>query len=204
MHMKYAKRQQLIGCYGTILSAQSTELFSFIMFANRLEFVWTWIQRKFIFSKISFYTAPKRLIEKVIPNKNHLSLVFFTKLSTSYATMPSIYQFCALLWTHSWRNKNCALRPALQERREQDNHRCLLNVKRIYGENFLGGFWWTWSKTSLSSNVNFCWDDKWITSNNKFKSVRQESRTRDECRGFWFKFKKSECPFEGFVAWEGN
>ena len=65
------------------------------------------------------------------------------------------YQFCALLWTHSWRNKNCALRPALRERREQDNHRCLLNVKRIYGENFLGGFWWTWSKTSLSSNVIF-------------------------------------------------
>ena len=68
------------------------------------------------------------------------------------------HQFCALLWTHSWRNKNCALRPALRERREQDNHRCLLNVKRIYGENFLGGFWWTWSKTSLSSNVNFCCD----------------------------------------------
>ena len=64
--MKYAKRQQLIGCYGTILSAQSKELFFFIMFANRLEFVWTWIQRKFIFSKISLYTAPKRLIEKVI------------------------------------------------------------------------------------------------------------------------------------------
>jgi len=110
------------------------------------------------------------------------------------------HQFCALLWTHSWRNKNCALRPALQERREQDNHRCLLNVKRIYGENFLGGFWWTWSKTSLFSNVNFCWDDKWITSNHK--SVQQESRTRDECRVFWFKFKKSECPFEGFVAQE--
>jgi len=69
--MKYAKRQQLIGHYGTIniLSAQSKELFFFIMFANRLEFVWTWIQRKFIFSKISLYTAPKRLIEKVIPNK---------------------------------------------------------------------------------------------------------------------------------------
>ena len=203
MHMKYAKRQQLIGCYGTILSAQSKELFFFIMFANRLEFVWTWIQRKFIFSKISLYTAPKRLIEKVIPNKNHLSLVFFTELSTSYMQRClQFYQFCALLWTHSWRNKNCALRPALRERREQDNHRCLLNVKRIYGENFLGGFWWTWSKTSLSSNVNFCWDDKWITSDHK--SVRQESRTRDECRGFWFKFKKGECPFEGFVAWEGN
>ena len=95
------------------------------------------------------------------------------------------HQFCALLWTHSWRNKNCPLRPALRERREQDNHRCLLNVKRIYGENFLGGFWWTWSKTSLSSNVNFCWDDKWIPSDHK--SVRQESRTRDECRRFWLK-----------------
>ena len=98
------------------------------------------------------------------------------------------HQFCALPWTHSWRNKNCALRPALRERREQNNRRCLLNVKRIYGENFLGGFWWTWSKTSLSSNVNFCWDDKWITSDHK--SVRQESRTRDECRGFWFKLKR--------------
>ena len=135
--MKFAKRQQLIGCYGTILSAQLKELFSFIMFANRLEFVWTWIQRKFIFSKISLYTAPKRLIEKVIPNKTPLSLVFFTKLSTSYATMPSISSvLCATLNTFL----NCALRPALRERREQGNHRCLLNVKRIYGENFLGGF----------------------------------------------------------------
>ena len=109
MHMKYAKRQQLIGCYGTILSAQSKELFSFIMFANRLEFVWTWIQRKFIFSKISLYTAPKRLIEKVIPNKNHLSLVFFTELSTSYATMPSISSvLCATLNTFLEKQKLCA------------------------------------------------------------------------------------------------
>ena len=109
MHMKYAKRQQLIGCYGTILSAQSKELFFFIMFANRLEFVWTWIQRKFIFSKISLYTAPKRLIEKVIPNKNHLSLVFFTELSTSYATMPSILSvLCATLNTFLEKQKLCA------------------------------------------------------------------------------------------------
>ena len=109
MHMKYAKRQQLIGCYGTILSAQSKELFSFIMFANRLEFVWTWIQRKFVFSKISLYTAPKRLIEKVIPNKNHLPLVFFTELSTSYATMPSILSvLCATLNTFLEKQKLCA------------------------------------------------------------------------------------------------
>ena len=107
--MKYANRQQLIGCYGTILLAQSKELFSFIMFANRLEFVWTWIQRKFIFSKISLYTAPKRLIEKVIPNKNHLSLVFFTELSTSYATMPSISSvLCATLNTFLEKQKLCA------------------------------------------------------------------------------------------------
>ena len=109
MHMKYAKRQQLIGCYGTILSAQSKEFFSFIMFANRLEFVWTWIQRKFFFSKISLYTAPKRLIEKVIPNKNHLPLVFFTKLSTSYATMPSILSvLCATLNTFLEKQTLCA------------------------------------------------------------------------------------------------
>ena len=110
MHMKYAKRQQLIGCYGTILLAQSKELFSFIMFANRLEFVWTWIQRKFIFSKISLYTAPKRLIEKVIPNKNHLSLVFFTNLPTSYnsATMPSFLSvLCATLNTFLEKQKLC-------------------------------------------------------------------------------------------------
>ena len=30
-----------------------------IMFTNRLEFVWTWIQRKFIFSKISLGTVQK-------------------------------------------------------------------------------------------------------------------------------------------------
>ena len=121
MHMKYAKRQQLIGCYGTILSAQFkelsllferknySELFSFILFANRLEFVWTWMQRKFIFSKISLYTAPKRLIEKVIPNKNHLPLVFFTELSTSYATMPSILSvLCATLNTFLEKQKLCA------------------------------------------------------------------------------------------------
>ena len=46
-HEVRKKIQQLIGCYGTILSAQSKELFFFIMFANRLEFVWTWIRSLF-------------------------------------------------------------------------------------------------------------------------------------------------------------
>ena len=55
------------------------------------------------------YTAPKRLIEKVIPNKNHLSLVFFTELSTSYATMPSISSvLCATLNTFLEKQKLCA------------------------------------------------------------------------------------------------
>ena len=109
MHMKYAKRILLYMHMEQFFLAQSKELFSFIMFANRLEFVWTWIQRKFIFSKISLYTAPKRLIEKVIPNKNHLSLVFFTELSTSYATMPSILSvLCATLNTFLEKQKLCA------------------------------------------------------------------------------------------------
>ena len=60
---------------------------------------------------------------------------FTPSLSKTTKEVFSIYLFFSIYsWAHSWRNKNCSLRPALRERREQDNHRCLLNVKRIYME----------------------------------------------------------------------
>ena len=65
------------------------------MFANCLEFMWTWIQRKFIFFKMLLYTAPKLLIEKVIPNKNHLSFfsIFYQFIKYNYHFLLIRYHF---------------------------------------------------------------------------------------------------------------